>query len=558
MGFRHFVLLLFISAQLLSQGQAAPSHNQNLLSRAQKIASYFGLGPKASEPAQISRRGLERAADFLSDLEFLNERRYSNDTLGAVDTRFIPEFDTRLYYTATAKPGLDGKVGVVDPESKGIFIFFHGSGTVKAGGGNFALKMNRLSQLGYSAIGFDFPFHQDGSQNPELYDSKKFVDYIHTIVQTIRPGGLPVYFVGHSYGPEVISEVVTRYPYLARGAALISPGAFDETTRHWYQENTVKMPFMRDALAGGGNNLGAQWAGKVTKKFIWNKPGNRPDPTLVNPRLKIHIVYGDREEYVPGPLNADGSPAPLPRTYDVCEVYKKYFSAMKCTVEPDVGHYIFEHKDKNGYDVIMRTLLNLAGESVENEKAMKLARTEFLQKTRTPGDNNLSTYNKDIFFRQWIDRTVGLSHLLQLRAEKSEKKSQGIYNDYKTLLEQRDQVMLGNIRKLKDLAPEFYATVAVAMQGSEAKNFDKSPTLAKYRQFLNSPEAAQFLSQIIADEKVYVLPVKKQPSGRVTDPAQIEEYRRQRQEQRQSKPASGATNSAPACSEVAMGLDQAS
>ncbi|MBX9767040.1 MAG: alpha/beta hydrolase, partial [Bdellovibrionales bacterium] len=313
-GLSRSIFFSILIVQLVSQGMAAPENSLlgGLQTRAQKIAAYLGFSQGDAEAALPSRRTSERQPNFFSDREFLTERKYSSSTLGVVDTRFVPELDTRVYYTSTGKPDVSGKVPLVDPDAKGLFIFFHGSGTMKAGGGNFTLKMNRLSQSGYAALGFDFPWHQDGSQNPKLSESKEFMEYLYQFIQTLRPGGMPVYLVGHSFGPEILSEVVTRYPHLVQGAAMISPGGFDKVTAEWYQEQTVKMPFMRDLNEGGGNQKGGEWAGAVTKNFVWNKPTKRPDPTIVNPRLKLHVIYGDREEYIPGPLNEDGSPAASP------------------------------------------------------------------------------------------------------------------------------------------------------------------------------------------------------------------------------------------------------
>ena len=544
MGSRGFVLRLLVLSIVFQS--ASPLYANSIFDEVRERARQF-FRARHTAPYPDTRTFADHNPRFLSDYEYLKERRYASDTLGVVTSAFVPELDTRVYATATARPDSQGRIGLVDTQTKGVFFFFHGSGTAKAGGANFAMKMNRLALMGYTAIGFDLPFHQDGSQNPELYDSAKFVDYLHDVIQTLRPGGKPVYFVGHSYGPELISELLTRYPRLAQGAALISPGGVDEVTQRWYEEKTLKMPFMRMTPAEE-NEAGAAWADRVTRNFIWNKIEKRPDPTLVNPKLKVHVLYGDREEYVPGPLNPDGSPAPVPRTYDLCKVYKKIFRNAKCTVEPGVGHYIFEFKDVNGQDVIMRTLLDLAGESIENEKAIRQQWAEHLRQSRTLADHNLTSYHRDIFFKGWIDRTIGKQKLVELRDAGNQRESQALINDYKMISKQRDLAMLENIRKLENLAPQFYETIAQMMVNSAAKNFDTAPVFSRYLHFLESPDGAIFRSQMMVSEDVFVLPEKKKSTA--PDPAELERLRALKAGQRNRVQPAQQEEAHPLCSSL--------
>ncbi|MCK6597948.1 MAG: hypothetical protein L6Q37_06250, partial [Bdellovibrionaceae bacterium] len=65
---------------------------------------------------------------------------------------FDPNFQTRIYYSATAKPNQSGEIDVIDNNSKAVVIYFHGSGTENGSGANFNYKGNKLASLGYSSL----------------------------------------------------------------------------------------------------------------------------------------------------------------------------------------------------------------------------------------------------------------------------------------------------------------------------------------------------------------------------------------------------------------------
>ncbi|MGZ3694988.1 MAG: alpha/beta hydrolase, partial [Bdellovibrionota bacterium] len=292
----------------------------------------------------------ERAPKFLSDLDYLNENKYVTATLGQVDTRFSKEFDTRFYYTSTARPLADGTIPMVDPEAKALVVYIHGSGTEKASGVNFAGKCNTLARLGYACVGFDLPFHRDGSRNPGLANTKAMAEYLDSILKHLKNPNQKVILVGHSFGPDIIAEYISRYPFGVDGAVMLSPGSFDKTTKKWFANKTVYM----DKTFGDveANNFGGRWASMVTRDNIWNQPSKRLDPTIENPKLKAIVLSGDREEYVPGELDRDGYPTTTPRTYDVKKVFNKMFKNAEVNIEPGVGHYIFAHSDSDGHDVV--------------------------------------------------------------------------------------------------------------------------------------------------------------------------------------------------------------
>jgi hypothetical protein len=460
----------------------------------------------------------ERDADFLNDLQFLEETKYANATLGSVDTRFVPEFDTRLFYTSTAKARKDGTIPMVDPDAKALVIYFHGSGTAKASGVNFAGKMNTLAKLGYSVVSFDLPFHREGSRNPNLAKTAEFSAYLDKMIASLRQPGQKVILVGHSFGPDLISEYITRHPHGVDSAVLISPGSFDKTTAKWYTEKTSKMNF-GDVEP---NEAGGRWASMVTNESTWKKPDapGRVDPTVANPKLKIHVVSGDREEYVPGKLNANGSPTADPREYDVEKVYKGYFKNVDVTIEPGVGHYIFAHQDAHGQDVVLRSILKANGEVLKDEKQLKKEVLAKVEANLTSVDQLANRYSKDIFFRKWLDdesKKNGVTSQLfiqNLVAETDKKTAQKTIQKYNNVEKQRLDVLNNNIKNTSNWAPAFYAENKAAIDeiGSK-KGLDVTSIQAKYLTFLQSQPEEVVAKNARATHDVFVLPEKPEYKG---------------------------------------------
>jgi pimeloyl-ACP methyl ester carboxylesterase len=136
---------------------------------------------------------------------------------------------------------------MVDPEAPVLFVYFHGSGTRAASGATGSVKMNKLADMGFAGLSFDLPYHQDGSPNPKLMDTQKFADYVKNIVETYRQPGQKVVLWGHSFGPDVVFEVGTRYPHLADALVGISPGGFDKVTKDWFS-GRARRSIRRDFL----------------------------------------------------------------------------------------------------------------------------------------------------------------------------------------------------------------------------------------------------------------------------------------------------------------------
>ena len=404
----------------------------------------------------------EAAPNFLNDHEFLTQNRLFSK-LGRVSSYYDAEFDTRIYHSLTGKPLADGSVPVVDPNSKGLYIYIHGSGTNKASGANFAYKTNELSKLGYSALSFDLPFHADGSQNHKVAQTEKFMTQLNRMIEKFRIPGKPVYLAGHSFGPELIFEYVKRYPFSLDGAVALSPAAFNDELNEWFLKHTSQATaFWGDTKP---SNLGGLWGGHVTGETEWNNLKSKiPDPTLVNPKLKLIAMTGDYEEYVPGPVLPNGEPAKESRTYSVCIELKKFFANINCYLEPKVGHYIFTHKDHYGNDVVMRELLRVT-QNKEDFDSFPERMSSFIKKLKADADELKPSeidkvsirYQRDPFFKKWMNETQGgIASIQKMILDGNQREAQMISKRFEIILKQRENKLLENIFASKTTAPLFY------------------------------------------------------------------------------------------------------
>ncbi len=450
-----------------------------------------------------------RNPQFLDDLEYLEDTRYASSTLGIVDTRFVEEFDTQIYFTATGRPLSDGTIPVVDPEAKALVVYLHGSGTKKASGVGFAGKMNSLAKMGYSSLSFDMPFHALGSRNPALANAANYAEYMNRIIERYRVPNQKVILVGHSFGPDVIAEYITRYPRGVDSAVLISPGSFDHVTKKWYEEKTSRMDFGETEM----NDAGGRWAGMVTRENTWNRvnaPG-RVDPTVANRDLDIYVISGDREEYVPGPLDSRGHPTDAPRTYDVAASFQRYFSRVDVTIEPGVGHYIFNHRDAHGHDVVLRSVLRANGESLAQEKELRRVVTDRMAQ-RPAYDLMALRYSKEPFFRAYVDRLAseqgksGMEIIQGFRQSDDRRNAQQMMTNFMTVERQRVEALNTNIRNTAQWAPDFYRENRAAIVALGEKGNDQTTIQAKYLALLEGQPREVVRQHASVPESVYVIP----------------------------------------------------
>lgn len=466
-----------------------------------------------------SRVVVERKPKFLSDREFMEELRFSNERLGLMDTQYLKEFDTRFYYTATAKARPDGTIPMVDPEAKALVIYLHGSGTSKASGANFAGKANALAKMNYAVVSFDLPFHADGTRNPNLAKTEVFSAYLDSIVKHLGNPGQPVYIIGHSFGPDLIAEFATRYPHGMNGAVLMSPGGFDKVTQQWFEEKTVYMVKIFGEVEE--NNEGARWAGLVTSDNIWNDltAEGRKDPTQVNKDLRLLLVSGEKEEYLPGELDAEGIPTDKPRDYDIGKFFRERFKNIEVNIVPKTGHYIFQAVDEHGQDIVLSSVLKLDGVSMKDEaKALKAAYQK-VQQTRTPIDYLVLRNQKEPFFREWLDREArreglesGKALIDRVMAEGDKKAAQKLVSTYNMVEKQRFEALDAHIRSTAQWAPAFYEENKASIEKLGDRSFDATGVRSKYLTLLQSMDKTLAESHSVATEDVFKIqekPVRK-------------------------------------------------
>jgi hypothetical protein len=263
------------------------------------------------------------------------------------------------------------------------------------------------------------------------------------------------------------------------------------------------------------NDAGGRWAGMVTNEKIWDKVKSkeRIDPTVANPKLNLFVISGDLEEYVPGPLDSTGHPLKgAPRTYDVKKAFENYFQRVDVTIEPNVGHYIFNHKDANGHDVVLRSVLKANGESLNQEKELKKAFSERMAQ-RPNYDLLALRYDKEPFFRAYLDRVAakegksGMDLVQSLRQSQDKKGAQDVLMNFLTVERQRVEALNENIKSSAKWAPEFYKENKAAIDVLDGKG-DHTTITAKYLAYLESQPKEVVQQHAQVPESVFVIPEK--------------------------------------------------
>ncbi len=407
-------------------------------------------------------------------VNWANDRSYIEgmqraEQFGQVATYFSEQWDTQVYFTRTAIPNSAGEVSLIDPDSKAVFIFVHGSGTKKSSGRNYIHNMNTLANLGFSALAFDMPFHADGPVDPKLNYSNHFMEWVRQIVLEAKKAGKPVYLAGHSFGPEVALEFVAQFPKLVDGVVALSPAGFTKELDDWYENYTTKMNFGGEVPE---NEKGGEWAAKMSEQFIWNK-SKTADPTLVNPRLRIRILSGDREEYVPAPVGGPNNTPIGPNTYDIRPPLKQMLRNAVVTIEPGIGHYLFDFVDSEGNNVVTRELLLVAGEDPAQAKNL-------IDKRRKENERMLpwqilsKKYAQDAVFRSYCDLKFGPGRVLKVARQKANENSDQILRAYAEAWQKRQVEIYQKILNSKETYPAFYAKHKEAIERLNPKSVNKA------------------------------------------------------------------------------------
>jgi pimeloyl-ACP methyl ester carboxylesterase len=426
----------------------------------------------------------ETKPDWNSDKFFLEALR-KRESLGVVQSFYSEKFQTQFYHTATGIPDAKGKSPLVDPESQGVVLFIHGSGTMKSSGRNFVVNMNTVAKLGYSAVSIDLPFHMKGPRSEEFHQSRYFMEWMRNIVRELEKSGKPIIMVGHSFGPDVILEFDARFPNVLAGYSALGIAGFNKITDKWYDEFTSKMKFGGDVPE---NDAGGIWAGQMSKQFLW-KTGKLADPTVSHPK-RARILSGNREEYVPAPVGGPNNTPIGENTYDVSIPLRAMLKGAVITIEPGVGHYLFEHVDANGHHVITREIMLALGENPADYKKL-VDETKQREANHVASEKLQLKYAQDAQFRAWGTSRFGEGQLLRLARRHNEVLSKRITDEYILALKAREENIYQKILKTKETAPEFYNRYQQQIDASNPKKVDTLLFMPYLQAVLNADGAAQ-------------------------------------------------------------------
>jgi pimeloyl-ACP methyl ester carboxylesterase len=395
---------------------------------------------------------------------------------GPVRTFFSKEWDTQVYYAGTGKVDRETmEVPLVDPDSKAVVLFFHGSGTAKSSGANFVSNISTLAKWGYSAVSFDMPKHASGSLRERMSDSKYFMNYVKNILEDVKSFGKPVFLAGHSFGPEVMFELMTRYPNLVAGGLAMSPAGYNKVLSEWYRTHTSRMKF---GGAVAENSTGGEWASAVTQGFVWNKHA-LPDPTEVNPNLKLRILVGDREEYVPAPVGGSNRTPTGPNTYNVEPVLRGFFKNAVITMEKGIGHYLFDFKGQDGIPVVERELLLTLGEKPDSGAEL----TKMTGRQRSDWSNSeklMHRLKSDYLFQAWSIAKRNKDLIETIFKTEDNKRAHFLLQEFTDDLRDRMVAINQTIAKTKETDPEFYQKNQTAIENAVKKRVFDDGLLGLY------------------------------------------------------------------------------
>ena len=378
---------------------------------------------------------------------------------------FSSRWDTEVYFTATGVPNSKMQIPLVDPDSLGVVLFLPGSGTAKTSGSNYVGNMSTLANLGYSAVSIDTPKHASGPLSEKYDDIEDFMRWMKMIVDDLRAFGKPVYLAGHSFGPEVIFEYISRYPNDLAGVLALSPTSVDRVTEEWYWSNTVYMKFGGDVPS---NDLGGEWAEGIARQRTWDK-GIRPDPTVVNPNLRVRMLSGNMEEYVPAPVGGKYNTPVGKNTHDISVPLLKLFSNASITIEDGIGHYLFDWRDKNGQHAVTREILLMLGQNPANVEGLAKAATARRQ-AHSITDQFVQKYLSDLTVQAWVNEIGGRGLMQSVWRRQDDDYTSTLQKKYALARTQRFTDLTLKVAETQQSDPEFYAQHKAAIEEAVAKN----------------------------------------------------------------------------------------
>jgi len=335
---------------------------------------------------------------------------------GPIFKRWDEELETSVYSTI-AEPRKDGSVPWVFKNAKAVLIFFHGSGTAKASGKNFAENQNILRPMGISGVSLDLPFHGENKGSEKLRNMDNFMNWINQFVKKVRSEAdqagknIPVYMMGHSSGPSVIQEYVERYPKDITDFLLMSPaGDFHPALKYTYEKITTPGEKFLEGEPVIENAAGGEWAGGLEGQFTWHKR---------NPfdRIPGRMLIGEKDEWWPG--NKDlAAKVGVEQPYEFdqpLKYFQKKYPKMQITTIPGVGHMLFEAQTPKGENLVRKSILDMIGipEKDRNPPGVGVS----------PGEKIALLYTTSPLFREWIGNRYNHSF-------SDSKRTEGVLKDW--------------------------------------------------------------------------------------------------------------------------------
>ncbi len=314
---------------------------------------------------------------------------------GPIYKRWDNDLQTSIYSTI-AEPRKDGSVPLVPKDAKAVLIFFHGSGTAKASGKNFAENQNILRPLGIAGVSLDLPFHGDNKGSEKLKNMDQFMDWIHQFVKKVKTEAdetgkkTPIYMMGHSFGPSVIQEYVERYPKDITDFLLMSPaGDFHPALKYTYEKITTPGEKYLEGEPVIENAPGGEWAGGLEGQFTWHK--KKPFD-----RMPGRMLIGEKDEWWPGNKEL-AAKVGVKQPYEFEEPLKYFqskYPKMQITTIPNTGHMLFEAKTKEGENIVRKTILDLIGIPEKDRNAPGIP--------ISPAEKVALLYQTSPVFRDWL------------------------------------------------------------------------------------------------------------------------------------------------------------
>jgi len=434
-----FIWIILISATLFKSSYGIQPDCKNL---AKKLAQTTSRKDLAKDPVALitAEEGLVKS--------------------GPIFKRWDEDLQTSIYSTM-AEPRSDGSVPWVPKNAKAVLIFFHGSGTAKASGKNFAENQNILRPLGIAGISLDLPFHGDNRGSEKLKNMDHFMDWIHQFVGKVKAEAeqskkkIPIYMMGHSFGPSVIQEYIERYPKDIADFLLMSPaGDFHPALKYTYEKITTPGEKYLEGDPVIENAPGGEWAGGLEGQFTWHKNGPFD-------KVSGHMLIGEKDEWWPGNKElAAKVGVPQPFEFDQpLKYFEKKYPKMQITTIPNVGHMLFEAQNQRGENLVRKAILDMVGipDGERNPPGIPVS----------PGEKIAILYRTSPLFQNWLGTRY--SHTFN-----NPKRIEGVLKDWeKSKLEAWKKVL----EELPAEYPEFVKARGFSVASATARTKLPDPSL---------------------------------------------------------------------------------